>query len=200
MINLEIEDTHGLYEMVSNGHLNRPKMRKNLCELGFGLASETKSIITQSHPEARSVLCVIILRGGAFLYPGFLSHFADADFCMLGLRRSDDGKGAAECTYCTPIETSQYDVVIFLDCITATGDTILEASRFLANRLTIDKQIASVICSSATGRMKLKKAGIGVIGFSLNEDMLGNVVAPDFGKMDAGDIFYKSDEPIEDSK
>ncbi|MBZ5762106.1 uracil phosphoribosyltransferase [Rhizobium sp. VS19-DR104.2] len=192
MLSVEIEDRRGLYKAVRSGVPSRIGMRENLSDLGFSLARQTRVIVMAQLPAPQRVLCVVILRGGGMLYPGFLSEFVEADFCMLGLQRGDGGQGEAKCTYCSPLESSHYDSIIFLDCISATGGTILEASRFLQTRCDTEARLAAVICSSAVGSRALNDSGIGVIGFSLRENMKGNVVTPDFGEMDAGDIFFRA--------
>jgi uracil phosphoribosyltransferase len=190
MLTMKIEDRRGLYHTVTSGPVSRAGMRENLSALGFILGRQTRALVERELPAAGRVLCVVILRGGALLYPGFLAAFPEADFCMLGLQRTEDG--VARCSYCSHVEGASYDLVLYIDCIAATGGTILEARRLLRERCGIGRDLAALVCSSEPAVLALREEGVGVVGFSLDEDLKGNVVTPDFGELDAGDLFSRA--------
>lgn len=190
MLTVKLDDRQGLYRAVTSGPLSRAGMREKLSALGTVLGRRTRALVDRELPSADRILCVVILRGGALLYPGFLASFPEADFCMLGLRRTEEGQ--ARCTYCSDVEDGSYDLVLYLDCIAATGGTIVEAHRLLGSRCGMGRSLAALVCSSGPAVHALRKEGIGVLGFSLDENLKGNVVSPDFGELDAGDLFSRA--------
>ncbi|HEX2051402.1 MAG TPA: hypothetical protein VHJ34_12355 [Actinomycetota bacterium] len=137
--------------------------------------------------DGASILCAIVLRGGLLLYPGFCGAFSGADFCLLGMKRGDDGVVA--CPYLTQPVRASYDVGIYVDCVAATGGTLLEARRVLASTCDISRHVAAVLCSSDCATGVLVREGIDVVGFRLSESLDGDIVTPDMGEMDAGDLF-----------
>lgn len=180
----EVADTDGLYATISAASQPTALMRDNIDRLGRTLARATRD--APGVVDLRDVLCVFILRGGALLYPSFAAEFGSADFCMLGLRR--DG-GEVSCDYRTSVPRASYDLVLYVDCIAGTGGTILAAHRAIAEVTDAAQEIAAVICSATTATRVLDGAGIGMIGFSLDEAEDNGLVLPDLGKLDAGDLF-----------
>lgn len=183
-ISRQVADTDNLYAAVSAASQPTALMRRNIDRLGRSLA-----VAVHGSPDvaaAGAVLCVIILRGGALLYPSFAAEFGGADFCMLGLRR--DGAEVL-CDYRTTVPRTAYDLVLYVDCIAGTGRTILAAHHAITAVTGAAQEIAAVICSATSATHALQDANIGIIGFSLDETENDGLVLPDFGKLDAGDLF-----------
>lgn len=179
-----VADTDGLYATISTASQPTALMRHNIDRLGRSLARAVHS--TPDVADAGDVLCVIILRGGALLYPSFAAEFGSADFCMLGLRR--DG-AEISCHYRTTVPRPAYDLVLYVDCIAGTGGTVLAAHDAITAVTDTTQAIAAVICSATPATRVLKDANIGLIGFSLDEIESDGLVKPDLGKLDAGDLF-----------
>lgn len=190
---LTLRDTDDLYKKSANQNIKKTDLRDCLNALGYNLAQQTKQVFEISKLKYDNVLCVVILRGGAFLYPGFLTHFTGSNFCMVGISR-DPEAGTPQCDYMTSIDADQYDCVVYLDCVVASGSTILKAHEKLSSICKFGDKVAAVICSSTDGTQKLTEAGFSMLGYSLSEHNENGVVAPDFGRMDAGEVFYKSSE------
>ncbi len=183
-ISRQVADTDGLYATISAASQPTALMRHNIDRLGRSLAQAVHG--GPGVADAGTVLCVIILRGGALLYPSFAAEFGGADFCMLGLRR--DGS-AVSCEYRTSVPRSAYDLVLYVDCIAGTGGTILAAHDAITAVTDTTQAIAAVICSATRATRALDDANIGLIGFSLDESETDGLVRPDLGKLDAGDLF-----------
>ncbi len=189
MLSVELEDRRGLYRLFRSSDIRRIGMRENISDLGASLARHTRQLIEREFPEANRILCAVILRGGAILYPGFLAEFSEADFCFMGLQRAGGGAGEADCAYCSAVANVTYDLGIYIDCIAATGGTLIAAKRFLQDRCRFSHNVAALVCSTDVATRVLEEERIGVVAFSLAESLKGNVVAPDFGELDAGDLF-----------
>jgi uracil phosphoribosyltransferase len=196
MLAVKLEDRRGLYRLVRSKGLHRAGMRQNITDLGAVLARHTRKLTDREFPSANRILCAVILRGGAILYPGFLAEFQEADFCLMGLRRAEDGSGRVHCTYCSTIDNASYDLAIYIDCIAGTGGTLCAAKQFLQGRCRIAADLASVICSTSVATRILRGLGTGIVAFSLSERLNGNIVAPDFGELDAGDLFSGIGQPL----
>jgi hypothetical protein len=179
---IEIPDSQGLYATINEPAQSKAAIRNRIDRLGAALAG----IVHDRLSGTDRVLCAVILRGGALLYPSFLAELDDADFCMLGLRRV---AGEVVCEYRTDLPHDRYDHVLYLDCVAATGSTILTARRAVAQACAIGAETAAVICSATTATGTVVDAGVDIIGFSLAESETGGVVAPDLGRLDAGDLF-----------
>lgn len=188
---LTLRDTDDLYKKSQIENIKKTDLRECLNVLGHNLAQQTKQVFEISKLKYDNVLCVVILRGGAFLFSGFLTHFPSSDFCMAGISR-DSETGTPQCDYITAIESHRYDCVVYLDCVVASGSTILKAHEKLSSLCQFGDKVAAVICSSTDGTRKLTEAGFSVLGYSLSEHNENGVVAPDFGRMDAGEVFHKS--------
>lgn len=180
----QIADTDDLYAAVSTASRPTALVRHDIDRLGRSLARAVPG--TPGVPAAGEVLCVILLRGGALLYPAFAAEFGDADFCMMGLRRTGAG---VVCDYRTDIPRAAYDLVVYVDCVAGTGGTILAAHRAITAVTEAAHEIAAVICSATPATRALHDANIGMIGFSLDEAETGGLVLPDLGRLDAGDLF-----------
>lgn len=183
-ISRQVPDTDDLYATISTASRPTALMRHHIDRLGRSLAHAVHS--TPGVAGLSDVLCVIILRGGALLYPSFAAEFSSADFCMLGLRR--DG-AEVSCDYRTTIPRAAYDLVLYVDCIAGTGGTVLAAHRAISAVTDTAQEIATVICSATPATRALRDANIGLIGFALDESEKDGLVKPDLGKLDAGDLF-----------
>ncbi len=179
---IEVADPDRLYERFRVAPEPRWSARSTVAALGDRLAAATASTLA----GADRVLCVVILRGGALLYPGFAQRLPAADFLMLGLQR---GENQVRCTYRSEIPQSHYDHVVYLDCVAATGDTVLTARAVITECCLVEQEAAAVICSSEPATARLDRAGIGLLGFSLYEKVDAGIVGPDLGELDAGDLF-----------
>ncbi|MET9293102.1 uracil phosphoribosyltransferase [Streptomyces sp. NPDC003077] len=186
---LEVPDGGDRYRRLSAA-VPPEEVRRTAIELGEVLAHRARSLLGAPggprHAVPGSVLCVVVLRGGALLYPGFSVVFADADFCMLGMRREN---GAVRTEYVTPIPGNAYAATLYLDCVTATGGTLLAAREAVGGRCAPGRETAVVISGAATATKRLGEAGMDVLGCSLHEGLNGDVVLPDMGALDAGDLF-----------
>ncbi|WP_416959020.1 uracil phosphoribosyltransferase [Streptomyces sp. Agncl-13] len=170
-------------------HLTEPgEVRQELVELSGVLGRRTADIVTERFGRSRHVLCVIVLRGGALMYPGFVAAFPTADFCVLGMRRAAD-RDAVHHEYMTAVPRDAYEVTVYIDCISATGGTLLAVREVIAAHCATGHEVAAVVSGAAAGTDVLRQAGINVVGFSLYEDLDGPVVLPDMGALDAGDLF-----------
>ncbi|MEU5401388.1 uracil phosphoribosyltransferase [Streptomyces sp. NPDC005963] len=167
------------------------EVRQGIIALGHVLGPRTADIVRGEFGALDDVLCVVVLRGGALMYPGFAGAFPEADFCMVGMRRSPDQQ-SVEHEYLTAIPRASYRATIYIDCIAATGGTLLAAGALVSARCTTGPELAAVISSAAVATERLHLAGIDLLGFSLYEDLRGPVVAPDLGRLDAGDLFSGS--------
>lgn len=194
MLVRELPDTNGLFAGIRGNTLSKLSARKKLLALGVDLAARSKDILSDLHIQPNQVLFSVLLRGGAMMYPGFLAAFPEADFCMVALRRTAGGFGAPKAIYCSGSHHSRYKCTVFLDCISGTGRTILQAQTALKATTQSDLHLAAVICSTRTAQKALSQAGIGIFGYSLNETLDGPLVLPDFGSLDAGDIFSSVSE------
>lgn len=181
---LEIERGAELYRDLTGRHRAPDEVRRDLFRLSHALAEATREVLGE---QARDTLCVIVLRGGLLLYPGFGHVFADADFCLLGMRRQDDN--SVTCDYMTTPTHREYGSAVLIDCVAATGGTLLMARQMLAARRDIPVHVAAVVCSSRRATQRLVAEGIDVVGFGLQEGLDGDIVTPDLGEMDAGDLF-----------
>lgn len=179
---IEVADPDRLYERFRVASEPRWSARTTVSALGDRLATATAAVVA----GADRVLCVVILRGGALLYPSFAQQLPAADFLMLGLQR---GENQVRCTYRSAIPQSHYDQVVYLDCVAATGDTVLTARTAIAECCLVEQEVAAVICSSGPATDRLGRADIGLLGFSLHETVDAGIVSPDLGELDAGDLF-----------
>ena len=189
---LEVPDGEGLYASINAAPQPRAAIRGRIDALGRSLARAVRDRLAGTD----RVLCVVILRGGALLYPSFAAELDEADFCMVGLRRVD---GGVVSEYRTTIPRDSYDRVIYLDCVAATGGTILEARQAVAGACDAGEETAAVICSATTATRALHAAGVNIIGFSLDEAETSGIVAPDLGELDAGDLFTSTGNPSLDA-
>lgn len=184
---VEIADPDHLYAWIQRARRPSGEIRRRTTEVGALLARHTRDAVrTWSGPDSR-VLAVVILRGGALLYPGFVAEFEDADFCFVGMSR-DGRMRSVRADYMTPIPQDDYDVVIYLDGVCATGGTLLETRRLVQKECDGGYEVAAVISSSASATTLLREAGVAVIGLSLYESLEGDLVLPDLGELDAGDL------------
>jgi hypothetical protein len=185
-----LPDSEGLYAAITVADVPKAVLRERIGRLGRGLA---RAVRAAGRPGER-VLCVVVLRGGALLYPAFVAEFGDAAFCMLGLRRAG---GDVVTEYRTEVPGGAYDRVVYLDCVAATGGTIFAARKAIAPVCHAVEEVAAVVCAATTATRALHAAGLGVLGFSLDETETSGVVAPDFGRLDAGEVFAEStvDDP-----
>ncbi|HEU5160836.1 MAG TPA: hypothetical protein VFU43_27815 [Streptosporangiaceae bacterium] len=187
-----VPDPDNLYGAMSSASQPTALMRHNINRLGQSLAQAVHGSPGVAGPGPGpgggrgEMLCVIILRGGALLYPSFAAEFGGADFCMLGLRR--DGTKVV-CDYRTTIPRTAYEIVLYVDCVAGTGATILAAHHAITTVIDAAQEIAAVICSAVPATRALHHANIGLIGFKLDEIETGGLVLPDLGKLDAGDLF-----------
>lgn len=183
----EIGDPEHLYAGILRARGPSGEIRRRTAEVGTLLARHTRdSVRDRFGPDGR-VLAVVILRGGALLYPGFIAMFEDADFCFVGMSR-DDRMGSVRADYMTTIPQDDYDVVVYLDAVCATGGTLLETRRLVRKECDAGYEVAAVISSSASATGLLREAGVAVIGLSLYESLDGDLVLPDLGELDAGDL------------
>ncbi|MGW6455468.1 uracil phosphoribosyltransferase [Streptomyces sp. NPDC055078] len=164
------------------------EVRHGIIELGDVLGLRTADILRKELGSPRDVLCVIVLRGGALMYPGFARAVPHADFCMLGMRRSPDQRSVAD-EYMTAIPRDTYQATVYLDCVAATGGTLLAARQRVTGTCDPGHEVAAVISSAAVATERLRAAGVDLLGFSLYDELDGQVVTPDMGEFDAGDLF-----------
>lgn len=183
-----ISDGHETLRYVRQVGIARPVVRKSVQDLAEILAEHTGQVVHHCEPVGARVLCVVILRGGALLYPAFSARFRDADFCFLGMRRT--GEGVA-CSYATPIPGDSYHAVLYVDCIVGTGATIQAARTQVGAGLSPSEYVAT-LCSSHAGTSRLIDAGLTVIGLALDEKLDAGLVMPDLGHLDAGDLFTQA--------
>lgn len=185
---VEIPTGRRLYDELKDAAQPTATVRRQAHQLSGYVAEGTRQRTAEVVGEHARILCTIILRGGAVLYPAFANAFPDADFCLLGCRRTDQA-GLARVEYATLIPRARYDATVYIDCICATGGTILAASQFVGGHCQPGQEIVAVISSTNPGTSLLTGAGIGVVGLSLFESHVDGVVAPDLGSLDAGDLF-----------
>lgn len=164
------------------------EVRRGLIELGGILGLRTAEIMRGELGALRDVLCVLVLRGGALMYPGFATAFPQADFCMLGMRRMPD-QLRMDHQYMTDLPRDDYQGTVYIDCIAATGGTLLAAREAVAARCDTGHEVAAVVSSAAAATDRIRTTGISLVGFSLYEGINGRVVTPDMGELDAGDLF-----------
>lgn len=167
---------------------DRGAARSGIIELGGVLGSRAAGILRAELGDLRHVLCVVVLRGGALMYPGFAAAFPRADFCVLAMRRTPDLRSVAH-QYMTDVQRDRYDATVYVDCIAASGGTLLAAREAVGARCATGHEVAAVISSAAAATDRLRAEGISSVGFSLYENLDGQVVTPDMGELDAGDLF-----------
>ncbi|HEY0698758.1 MAG TPA: uracil phosphoribosyltransferase [Micromonospora sp.] len=185
---MEIDDPDHLYPRILHASSPNGEIRRRATELGALLARHTLHFVRDRSGPRPRVLAVVILRGGALLYPGFISVFEDSDFCLVGMCR-DERLGAVRADYMTPIPQGDYDAVIYLDAVCATGGTLLETRRLVRKECDGGYEVVTVISSSAAATRLLREAGMAVVGLSLQESLQDGLVLPDLGELDAGDLF-----------
>lgn len=185
---IEIHDPDNSQEVVLSKSASAPEIRAAIRQLGKRLAQSTRGLLAEWAASIDTVLCVVILRGGMMLFPGFSAIFDDADYCIVGISR-DSETSLPRCQYVTQIPRSSYDWIIYLDCIAATGNTILETRRIVQKHCRPGYEIVGVISSAKVATAALQTAGLAVVGFSLYESLEGALVMPDLGERDAGDLF-----------
>ncbi|MFI6285012.1 uracil phosphoribosyltransferase [Streptomyces sp. NPDC051018] len=169
-------------------------VRRGLIRLGGVLGLRTAEITRGELGAPRDVLCVVVLRGGALLYPGFVTAFPQADFCVLGMRRTP-GRLSVDHQYMSDVPRDGYQATVYIDCVAATGGTLLAAREAIAARCATGHEVAAVISGAAAATARLREAGVNMVGFSLYEGLDGQVVYPDMGELDAGDLFSGVSSP-----
>ncbi|WP_329377087.1 uracil phosphoribosyltransferase [Streptomyces sp. NBC_01716] len=162
--------------------------RHGLIGIGGVLGLRTAEIMRAELGALRDVLCVFVLRGGALMYPGFATAFPQADFCVLGMRRTAD-RLRVDHQYMTDVPRGSYQATVYIDCVAATGGTLLAAREAITARCDTGHEVAAVVSSAAAATDRVRATGISFVGFSLYEDLDGQVVTPDMGELDAGDLF-----------
>ncbi|WP_283134701.1 uracil phosphoribosyltransferase [Rhizohabitans arisaemae] len=183
-----VADPGGVYRTLRTTSVPSDQARRDVFHLSHLLGAAARDRVRAAAGEEAAVLCVVVLRGGLLLYPGFGQAFAEADFSLLGMRRRDDGVVA--CDYMTTPHRDTYAAAVLIDCVAATGRTLLTARDMLAkSQVTAAAFLAAVVCSSAQATRTLLGEGVDVLGISLDEELAGDVVVPDLGAMDAGDLF-----------
>jgi uracil phosphoribosyltransferase len=185
---IELEDPHHLYDLVRDASGPSGPVRRRTAELGGLLARGVRGYLYDRLGGVERILAVVILRGGILLYPGFAVEFAGADFCLAGMRRADS-RASVRCDYLTVIPRGDYDAVLYLDCVCATGATLLETRRVVSKECVGRHEIAAVISGSEQATRTLCEADITVLGLSLYESLQDGLVLPDLGELDAGDLF-----------
>jgi uracil phosphoribosyltransferase len=185
MFAIELVGDRALYERMNEPSVTRSEVRQHLIALGHVLAKRAKREIIERMGGAELVLCAILLRGGLLLYPGFVAEFPLADFCLLGMSRH---AGGARCGYQSRVRRADHELIIYLDCVVATGGTIRAARDVLATLSPAAAGMAACICASEAGVIALHGMGLGVIGFSLHEGTRGPIVVPDLGALDVGEL------------
>ena len=184
---VEITDDEKQYARLR--HRTEPgEVRQGLIQLGRVLGLRTADVMDERFGSLQNVLCVVILRGGALLYPGFTTTFPQADFCVLGMRRTP-GEGSVKSEYMTAVPRDSYQATVYIDCVSATGGTLLAARELIAGTCHTGHEVAAVVSGAAAGTEVLQAAGVNVVGFSIYEELNGQVVMPDMGALDAGDLF-----------
>lgn len=176
-----------LYDDLARGHLATEQSRKRLAELSVHLADSVSSRLSANGIAPRSALCVFILRGGALLLPGFLQHMAGSPFCLLAMKRGAT-VGTAEPIYCSDLPVGAISTIIYVDCIAASGGTVDAARALMRESYHPEREILVVVASSADATHRFAGEGVEVFGVSLYERIEGGVLAPDLGRLDAGDI------------
>jgi len=184
---VEISDSDGWYARFRAAQPPRWQARQAVDRLGERLAGATAERLARCGVAEDRVLCAVLLRGGALLYPAFASRLPGADFTLLGLQRQPSGTVA--CSYLSNVPQSRYDRIVYVDCVAATGRTLLAARMALAQHCLSGGDLAALICSSTPATELVAAAGYDVVGFSLWEAVDGGIVSPDLGELDAGDLF-----------
>lgn len=179
----EIPDHDGRYERTTRSESTPEQIRRGIFELGHTLGRQSRAAL----PANAVALGAVILRGGLLLYPGFAKVAPELDFCLLAMERDSDGR--AGCRYLTQPPRREYDTAILIDCVAATGGTLLASRRVLTANCSIPAFQAAVLCSSGPATRTLLNQGMDVVGFRLDEALDGDVVTPDLGELDAGDLF-----------
>jgi uracil phosphoribosyltransferase len=185
MFVVELMGDRGLYERMKEPSVTRSEVRQHLIALGHVLAMRAKLEIIERMAGAERILCAILLRGGLLLYPGFVAEFPRADFCLLGMSRH---AGSARCEYQSRVRRADHELIIYLDCVVASGGTIRAATEVLASLSPTAAGMAACICASEVGVIALQGMGLSVMGFSLHEGTRGPLVVPDLGALDAGEL------------
>lgn len=181
---------------VSNSE-HSAELRHRIGALAPWLARGTDSyLLGVDGSNGGSQLVVVVLRGGALLYRGFAERFNDADICMVAVKREETG--APVCQYMTDVPRTEYATTIYVDCVAATGATVLAVRSQVTVHCEAGHEVASVLCSSTVATDELTRAGLDVIGFSLNDGLQDGVVLPDLGAADAGDLFSSATPPRRD--
>lgn len=189
----EIADPLGAYKVARSRSASGPEVRIATRTLGEELAERSLELVLARGSSADRVLCVVILRGGMMLYPGFSRVFDGADFCLIGIER-DITTSVPRHRYHTSIPGQDYQSAVYIDCVCATGNTVAEARRVILRQSQPEHEVVCVLSGTDVATETLASSGLDVIGFSLYEKLDGNLVIPDLGERDAGDLFTSAEQ------
>ena len=181
---VELLDQDRLLSRVRHPGADRGAVRADIDRLAVALAAGTTTHLTQAGYRLDDVLCVVILRGGALLYPAFQSTMRLAAFQFVAAQRQPDG--TVRMCYQSELPRQDYAAVIYLDAIAATGRTITAAAN--PDRYGNAATYCALLCASQQATRYLSGRGCQVIGFALHEELHGDLVSPDLGDLDAGDL------------
>ena len=115
-----------------------------------------------------------------------MSRFPAAHFCLLAMRRHEDGSVRHE--YLSTVLEKRYDFLVLVDCISSTGNTLRASLDVMRGAARFDRAMGLVIACSTLTAAFAEREGMSLIGHSLRERDASGVLVPDFG-MDAGDVF-----------
>jgi len=181
---VELVDSEGLLPRVRQPGADLGQVRADVDRLAGMLAAGTAAHLSRAGHRLDDVLCVVILRGGALLYPAFQSAMRLAAFQFVAAQRQPAGD--VEISYRSEVPHRDYAAVIYLDAIAATGRTITAAAN--ADRYGNASAYCALLCASQQATRYLNGRGCQVVGFALGERLDGDLVSPDLGDLDAGDL------------
>lgn len=180
----ELEDYQGLLRRIRMPGRDPGQVRADVDELAEALAAGTATQLINAGHRLTDVLCVVILRGGALLYPAFQSTLRHAAFRFVAVQRQRDGSASLD--YQSELPRRRYDAVVYLDAVAATGRTLTTAAQ--ADHYGDAAVYCAFLCASQQATGSLSMRGYHVVGFALHERLEGNLVSPDLGDLDAGDL------------
>ena len=182
---LELSTCQDVYARLSESGTNNAAAKLLIRELAQQLAGRVRQVVQESI-GARTVECVVVLRGGLLLYPAFSECFLDARVTVVAARRSSNGRVIE---YDSGIPNTPVDLCLYLDSVVGTGLTLGRVHSHLGARRSARRSLACVLSSSSLGAERLAQMHIDMVGFSLNESVDSNgLVRPDLGTRDAGDL------------
>jgi 2-polyprenyl-3-methyl-5-hydroxy-6-metoxy-1,4-benzoquinol methylase/uracil phosphoribosyltransferase len=175
-----------LYKLLHHAELDDAAAREIVSLLASNLAHCVKSELGAYRDQ--QILLVPILRGGLLVYPAFINTFR---YAAVGLFQISRHNGHRTVLYESLPEGISPNVILYLDAVAATGNTIICASQLIKRHYGEVDQRACLITATRSASTCIRDAGITVDGISTDELDIGGLVVPDLGCRDAGDLAYQ---------